>query len=76
MDTEKTQKIRGVIGEIVGFSAEDIQDEDRFIADYRITYAERKSLLERLNADFSKSMDFAAFCKLDRVGSVIEAFAE
>jgi len=76
LDTEKAQKIRGVIAEIVGFNAEDIQDEDRFIADYRITYAERKSLLERLNADFGKEVDFAAFCKLDRVASVIEAFLQ
>ncbi len=76
MDTEKTQKIRAAIAEVVGFEPVDIQDEDRFIADYRIAYAERKSLLERLNADFGKTMDFAAFCRLDRVDSVIQAFAE
>jgi hypothetical protein len=76
LDTEKAQKIRSVIAEVVGFKADDIQDEDRFIADYRITYAERKALLERLNADFAKTMDFAAFCKLDRVGTVIQTFAE
>ena len=76
MDKEKTVKIREAIAGVVGFDAEDIQDEDRFITDYRITYAERKALLERLNADFGKTVDFAAFCKLDRVGSVIEAFAE
>lgn len=74
LDTEKAQKIRAVIAEVVGFSAEDIQNEDRFIADYRITYAERKALLERLNTDCGKSIDFAAFCKLDRVDSVIESF--
>ena len=76
MDTGKTQKIRAAIAEVVGFKSEDIRDEDRFIADYRIAYAERKVLLERLNADFAKSMDFAAFCRLDKVESVIQAFAE
>ena len=75
MDAERTQKIRTAIAEVVGFKAEDIQDEDRFIADYCIAYAERKALLDRLNSDFDKSLDFSEFCKLDRVDSVIQAFA-
>ncbi len=76
LDTEKADKIRSIIADVVGFKSEDIQDEDRFITDYRITYAERKALLERLNADFGRDLDFAAFCKLDRVGSLIQAFSE
>ena len=75
MDTEKAHKIRAIIAETVGFDAKDIQDEDRFIIDYRITYGERKILLERLNADFAKDMDFNAFCTLDTVGDVLLAYA-
>ena len=75
MDTEKAQKIRAIIAETVGFEVKDIQDEDRFIVDYRITYGERKSLLERLNADFGKDLDFNAFCLLETVGSVLQAYA-
>ena len=74
MDTEKAQKIRAIIAEIVGFDLKDIQDEDRFIMDYRIAYAERKTLLERLNADFGKDFDFAAFCQFETVGAVLSAY--
>lgn len=74
MNTEKVLKVRKTIAEVVGFDAEDIQDDDKFIADYRISYAERKALLERLNGDFGKTLDFDSFCKLDRVGAVIQAY--
>ena len=74
MDTEKAQKIRGIIAEVVGFDPKDIQDEDRFIMDYRIAYPERKAVLERLNADFSKGLEFSAFCQLETVGAVLSAY--
>ena len=76
MNTEKALKVRKTIAEVVGFDAEDIQDDDKFIADYRISYAERKALLERLNGDFGKALDFDSFCKLDKVASVIKAYEE
>ena len=71
---ERAQKIRAIIAEVVGFDPKDIQDEDSFIMDYRIAYAERKALLERLNTDFSKDLDFTAFCQLETVGSVLNAY--
>ena len=74
MNSEKAQKVRNTIAEVVGFDAEDIQDEDRFIADYRISYPERKTLLDRLNTEFGKNLEFDSFCKLDLVGAVIHAF--
>ena len=74
MDTEKAQKVRAIIAETVGFDPKDIQDEDRFIVDYSITYGERKNLLERLNAEFGKEVDFTAFCQLETVGAVLQAY--
>ena len=74
LETEKAQKIRAIIAEVVGFEPKDIQDEDRFIMDYRIAYAERKALLERLNTDFSKELEFGAFCELETVGAVLNAY--
>ncbi len=74
LDTEKAQKIRAIIAEVVGFDPKEIQDEDRFIMDYSIAYAERKALLERLNADFSKDLEFSAFCQLETVGSVLGTY--
>ena len=74
MDTEKAQKVRAMIAEVLGFEAKDIQDEDKFITDYRISYTERKNLLERLNAEFGKSLDFTAFCQLETVESVLQAY--
>jgi hypothetical protein len=75
LDKEKAQKVRSVIAEVVGFELEDIQDSDRFIADYNIAYGERKALLERLNGEFGKDMDFTAFCSLEDVASVVGAYA-
>jgi hypothetical protein len=76
LDTEKAQKIRATIAEVVGFDANDIQDEDRFILDYSIAYNERKALLERLNAEFGKNLDFGAFCQLETVGAVLIAYLQ
>jgi hypothetical protein len=73
---EKARKIRAIIAEVVGFDAEDIKDEDNFVLDYRIAYAERKTLLERLNAGFGKDLDFGAFCLLETASAVISAYAE
>ncbi len=75
MDKEKAQKVRAVIADVVGFPASEVQDQDRFIADYSIGYGERKTLLERLNAEFGKDVDFAAFCALEDVGAVVSTFA-
>ncbi len=75
MDTEKAKTIKGIIAEVVGFDPEDINDEDRFIVDYKITYGERKALLDKLNQAFSKEFGFDEFCKMDKVVDVIEAFA-
>ena len=75
LDKEKAQKVRSVIAEVVGFELEDIQDGDRFIADYNIAYGERKALLERLNGEFGKDIDFNAFCALEDVASVVGAYA-
>lgn len=72
---EKAHQIKGIIAEVVGFDAEDISDEDRFIADYKINYTERKTLLEKLNAAYDKQLSFDDFCKLDTVQAVIEAFS-
>lgn len=75
MDTEKAQKVRAVIAEVVGFEPDEVQDGDRFIIDYNIAYGERKALLERLNTDFGKELDFAGFCALEDVASVVKAYA-
>lgn len=75
MDNEKVKQIKGIIAEVVGFDTEDIADEDKFIVDYKITYGERKALLEKLNAAFQKEYGFDEFCKMDKVADVIEAYA-
>jgi hypothetical protein len=75
LDTEKAKTIKGIIAEVVGFDLEDINDEDRFIVDYKITYSERKALLEKLNQAFQKEFGFDEFCKMDKVVDVIDAFA-
>jgi hypothetical protein len=75
LDTEKAKTIKGIIAEVVGFDLEDINDEDRFIVDYKITYGERKVLLEKLNQAFQKEFGFDDFCKMDKVVDVIDAFA-
>lgn len=74
MDTEKTNQIKGIIAEVVGFDKDDIAEDDKFIVDYKITYGERKSLLERLNGAFQKEYGFDEFCKMDKVSDVIEAY--
>lgn len=74
MDNDKAKQIRGIIAEVVGFDKDDISDEDKFIVDYKITYGERKSLLERLNGTFQKEFGFDEFCKMDKVSDVIEAY--
>ena len=75
MDKEKSQKVRAAIAEVIGFEVDDIQDGDRFITDYNIAYTERKALLERLNSEFGKEMEFNEFCSLEDVASVAKAFA-
>jgi acyl carrier protein len=75
LDTEKAKTIKGIIAEVVGFDLEDINDEDRFIVDYKITYGERKVLLEKLNQAFQKEFGFDDFCKMDKVVDVVDAFA-
>lgn len=75
MDNEKVKKIKAIISEVVGFDLEDISDEDKFIVDYKITYGERKSLLEKLNSAFQKEVGFDDFCKKDKVSDVLEEFA-
>lgn len=75
MDNDKVKKIKAIIAEVVGFDLEDISDEDKFIVDYKITYGERKALLEKLNAAFHKEFGFDEFCKMDKVSDVIEAYA-
>lgn len=75
MDNEKANQIKGIIAEVVGFDTDDIADEDKFIVDYKITYGERKSLLERLNGTFQKDFGFDEFCKMEKVSDVIEAYA-
>lgn len=74
MDTEKANQIKSIIAEVVGFDKDDIADEDKFIVDYKITYGERKSLLERLNGTFQREYGFDEFCKMDKVADVIEAY--
>ena len=74
MDNEKAVKIKGIIAEVVGFDLEDINDEDKFIVDYKITYGERKALLEKLNQTFSREFGFDEFCKMDKVSDVVEAY--
>jgi hypothetical protein len=75
VDKEKAGKVKAVIAEVVGFELDEVQDADRFIIDYSITYTERKALLERLNAEFGKDLDFTAFCALEDVASVVKAYA-
>jgi acyl carrier protein len=74
LDNEKAKQIKGIVAEVVGFDKDDISDEDKFIVDYKITYGERKSLLERLNQQFHKEFGFDEFCKMDKVSDVIEAY--
>ena len=74
MDTEKAKTIKGIIAEVVGFDLEDINDDDKFIVDYKITYGERKALLEKLNQSFQKEFGFDEFCKMEKVVDVVEAF--
>lgn len=75
LDKEKAEKVRAAIAEVVGFEVSAIQDTDRFITDYNIAYAERKALLERLNAEFGKELGFAEFCALDDVAAVLRTYA-
>jgi hypothetical protein len=75
LDNEKANQIKGIIAEVVGFDKDDIADEDKFIVDYKITYGERKSLLERLNGTFQKDFGFDEFCKMEKVSDVIEAYS-
>lgn len=74
MDTEKAKTIKGIIAEVVGFDLEDINDDDKFIVDYKITYGERKALLEKLNQSFGKEFGFDEFCKMEKVSDVVDAF--
>ena len=75
MDNDKVKKIKVMIAEVVGFDLEDINDEDKFIVDYKITYGERKALLEKLSSSFHKEVGFDEFCKLDKVSDVIDTYA-
>lgn len=75
MDNEKIKKIKTIISEVVGFDLEDIADDDKFIVDYKITYGERKALLEKLNTAFQKEIGFDDFCKKDKVSDVLESYA-
>ncbi len=74
MENDKVKKIKTIIAEVVGFDLEDISAEDKFIVDYKITYGERKILLEKLNSTFHKEFGFDEFCKMDKVSDVIEAY--
>ena len=75
MDTDKAKQIKVIISDVVGFGLKDIAEDDRFIVDYKITYGERKALLEKLNSTFRKDFAFDEFCKMDKVVEVIEAFS-
>jgi hypothetical protein len=75
VDKEKAEKVKATIAEVIGFELEEVQDADRFIIDYNISYTERKALLERLNADYGKDLEFTAFCALEDVSSVVKAYA-
>jgi hypothetical protein len=75
LDNDKVKKIKAIIAEVVGFDLEDISEEDKFIVDYKITYGERKALLEKLNITFHKEFGFDDFCKMDKVSDVLEAYA-
>jgi hypothetical protein len=75
LDNEKAKQIKGIIADVVGFDVEDISDEDKFIVDYKITYSERKALLEKLNETFRKEFGFDEFCKKEKVSDVIDAYA-
>lgn len=74
MSPEIEQRVRQIIAEVVGFETEDIAEADSFIADYRISYPERKTLLDRLNVEFGREIGFDAFVKLDKVADVMEVF--
>lgn len=74
VDKEKAGKVKAVIAEVIGFEVDEVQDTDRFIIDYSVTYTERKALLERLNAAFGKDLDFTTFCALDDVASVVKTY--
>jgi acyl carrier protein len=74
LDTEKAKSIKGIIAEVVGFDLEDINADDKFIVDYKITYPERKALLEKLNQTFSKEFGFDEFCKMEKVSDVLDAY--
>ena len=74
MENDKVKKIKSIIAEVVGFDLEDISAEDKFIVDYKITYGERKILLEKLNNTFHKEFGFDEFCKMEKVSDVIEAY--
>lgn len=76
MSPETELRVRQIIAEVVGFEAEDIANEDSFIADYRISYPERKSLLDRLNQEFGREIAFDSFVKMDKVSDLLTAFME
>lgn len=73
---DKTIDIKTIISNVIGFEAKDIESDDQFINDYRISYPERKNLLERLNEAYAKDLSFEEFCKLNTVGAVIEFYTE
>ncbi len=75
MNIEVAKKVKEIIAEVVGFDTKDIGDGDKFIPDYKITYAERKALLAQLNDAFQRETSFEDFCKLDNVMAVIEAYS-
>jgi len=75
LDKEKAEKVRATIAEVIGFETDEVQDGDRFIIDYNISYGERKALLERLNTDYGKDLEFTSFCALEDVASVLKAYA-
>lgn len=74
MSPEIEQRVRQIIAEVVGFETEDIAEADSFIADYRISYPERKTLLDRLNQEFGRDVAFDNFVKLDKVADVMAAY--
>ncbi len=74
MSPEIEQRVRQIIAEVVGFETEDIAEADSFIADYRISYPERKTLLDRLNQEFGREVAFDNFVKLDKVADVMAAY--
>jgi acyl carrier protein len=74
LSPEIEQRVRQIIAEVVGFETEDISNDDSFIADYRISYPERKTLLDRLNQEFSREVAFDSFVKMDKVADVLTAY--